>query len=549
MKIARSRLAFFLFASLAAALPALRADWPQYLGPDRTGSIAEGFNAAKWPAGGLPAVRWQTRAGNGIASPIVVGDRLYTVGALKPDADPSDGVSLDEMWTEPEMDQPLPASSPFFAAAQALIAAAKLNSPEKFRYLPVVTHAFCFEAATGNLLWATPISDVEGIYKGEGMNLPRAAPLFADGRLFTMTHAGALACLDAATGKILWRNHISRLGSERTYIFGKAGIGGAPFTDGRRVFFTFPLDNNHSSVTALEPATGAVLWQTKLNTGFRVDLLSAAHAVIEGQPTIVVPGGYRTYGVDPANGQLRWTFDAHAQWPEISFDKSKHSATNTVYWADQHPGRHPVIYGDYIVNRVFIWGSHRDQRTYCIKIERGQPRLVWDKKDLSAWRGLYIRQGRLLLAMDYNHYSSAAPVPEKHLTREPPVYDTARYQCIDIPTGRRLWATDAFTLASDGRQLTYGHFEPEHIAAGNQVIVMHMSKLGFGTFDESGIRVQTVATEKSFWGFSPLVLDRGLLYFQRMAAVNSEKNSYGDQHFNLFCLDLTLSGPAPAIAP
>jgi outer membrane protein assembly factor BamB len=527
-----------LALALGFAVSALRADWPQYLGPSRTGAIAEGFNASKWPANGLPAIRWQTRAGHGIASPIIVGGRVYTLGSLKSDALASDGIALSEMWTAEDLSRPLSATAPTHTQLARLLEGNPDFTTGRIRYYPVVTYAFAFDAATGRQLWATPISDLEAIYVGEGMNLPRATPLHHAGRLYFQTHAGAIACLDATDGSVLWRTHIRQLGSTRTPHFGKCGVGGAPFTDGDSVFLTFPLENNVSAVTAFDPATGAVRWQRRLFTGFRVDLLSAAHAVIENRPTIVVPGGTATYGLDPSDGSLRWTFDAHAQWPEISFDKTKHRPGNTVYWADQHPGRHPVIYGNYIVNRVFIWGGHRDQRTYCIAIENNRPRLIWDKTDLSAWRGLYIRQDHLLLAMDYNHFTSRAPIPEQRLSREPPLYDTPRYQCIDIPTGRRLWATDAFTAESDGRQLTYQHFEPEHIALGNQLIVMHMTRLGHATFDSSGIRVGTVATGKTFWGFSPLAYSNGMLLFQRFAAQTKDRDSFGDQEYNLFCLDL-----------
>lgn len=58
---------------------ALAADWPHWRGPDRSGVTSEvsGWEQGAWPLG-EPA--WQVRVGLGGSSPIVVGDRLFTMG-------------------------------------------------------------------------------------------------------------------------------------------------------------------------------------------------------------------------------------------------------------------------------------------------------------------------------------------------------------------------------------------------------------------------------------------------------------------------------------
>ena len=60
--------------ALAAGL-ALAADWPQFLGPTRDGVSPEAGLAASWPKGGPPR-RWEHAVGEGFSGPVVAGDRL-----------------------------------------------------------------------------------------------------------------------------------------------------------------------------------------------------------------------------------------------------------------------------------------------------------------------------------------------------------------------------------------------------------------------------------------------------------------------------------------
>jgi outer membrane protein assembly factor BamB len=72
------RLAWLL--ALVCVSPALAADWPQFRGPDRTGISAEKGLLQSWPKEG-PKLLWTYRdAGLGFSCPIVVGDRIYTMG-------------------------------------------------------------------------------------------------------------------------------------------------------------------------------------------------------------------------------------------------------------------------------------------------------------------------------------------------------------------------------------------------------------------------------------------------------------------------------------
>src|SRR4051812_35709822 len=133
------------------------ADWPHWRGPTRDGHTPEpsGFADGKWLAG-QPA--WTAGVGAGASSPLVVGDRVFTLGH----ADGRDTVRCLDLRTGKEA------------------WAAQSKGPEYGRF---------------------HVGD-EGLYSG-----PSSTPEFDPdtGRLYTLGPDGELHCWDtAAGGKPVW---------------------------------------------------------------------------------------------------------------------------------------------------------------------------------------------------------------------------------------------------------------------------------------------------------------------------------------------------------
>src|SRR6266852_4831741 len=125
-------------------------DWPQWRGPNRDAKVT-GFNAPKtWPK--ELTQKWKVTVGEGVATPALVGDKLYVF--------------------------------------------ARQDGNEVTRSL---------DAASGKELWQDKYESLGATGPASGFSGPRSSPTVANGKVVTIGVRGMISCLDAASGKKLWR--------------------------------------------------------------------------------------------------------------------------------------------------------------------------------------------------------------------------------------------------------------------------------------------------------------------------------------------------------
>jgi outer membrane protein assembly factor BamB len=342
-------------------------DWPEWRGKGRLGVWTETEILESFPATGLKQ-SWRVPLKGGYAGPAVAAGRVFVTD-----------------WE---------------------VTGGRNRGTER---------ALCFDERTGRAIWTRQWeADYTGLNYPYG---PRATPTVDGDRVYTLGAMGALHCLRTDTGEVLWKeDYVKEYGTEVP----AWGMSAAPLVDGERVFAVvggadnakvvafdkltgkelwraLPADSepgysqpfltraggvpqlivwHAGALTALEPATGKVLWEHP----FRVNMgLAVATPVRSGDRLLVSSfyNGSRLFRLDPARpaAELLWRGMSDS---EIQTD-GLHALVNT-----------PVIDGDYIYG-VCSYGQFR-----CLDARTGK--RVWETLELTnenaRWAtAMIVRQG------------------------------------------------------------------------------------------------------------------------------------------------------------
>ncbi len=192
--------AFALVSPVAASAE----DWPQWRGPSRDGVVPAANAPAAWPE----ALRlvWRVEVGEGYSSPVVAGGRVFVHGRR----DPEEVVVAVELATgKPLWEQRYPAQ---FGKNQYAVDMAKgphatpLVAGDRLFTVGVTGIVTAWDAATGRRLWRRDFSgeiDTSKLFCGTA-----ASPLALGGLVVVQVgsdiHGGQVLGLDPATGETRW---------------------------------------------------------------------------------------------------------------------------------------------------------------------------------------------------------------------------------------------------------------------------------------------------------------------------------------------------------
>ncbi len=230
----------FLTVSVAAA-----DDWPQWRGPQRDGVWRETGIVEKFASAELP-IKWRAPISPGYSGPTVAGGRVY----------------VTDRQTEPKQ----------------------------------VERVHCLDAATGKPLWT---HTYDCFYEKVGYQAgPRASVSIDDGRAYSLGTMGHLFCFDAATGTVLWQKDLL---AEYKIDMPIWGLAASPLVDGERLIVI--VGGEKACVVAFDKKTGKELWRA-----LDEPAQYAAPMLIEqaGKPVLVVWTGASVTGLNPADGTVLW---------------------------------------------------------------------------------------------------------------------------------------------------------------------------------------------------------------------------------------------------
>ena len=221
-------------------------DWPRWRGPRGDGTWHGPKISEKWPAGGLKTA-WQCDIGGGYGGISVEGGRLYVMDYHQP---------------------------------------------------PVgEERVLCLDSRTGEQIWQVkyPVS-----YKGlDYPNGPRVTPTIHDGRIYTIGAVGHACCVEAATGRVIWRKDPQ---SDYQVKLSEWGVAASPviFED---LVILHPGAVDKGCLIAFHKVSGQEVWRAGSDPGgyctpLVIDSPSGVQLVLWSPRHIV--------GLDPRTGREYW---------------------------------------------------------------------------------------------------------------------------------------------------------------------------------------------------------------------------------------------------
>jgi outer membrane protein assembly factor BamB len=329
-------------------------DWPQWRGINRDGK-ATGFIAPKtWPK--ELAQEWKVNVGFGDASPVLAGGKMFLLTRQ----------GTDEV-------------------------------------------VMSLDAATGKELWkntyAAPAVTGPSASQHPG---PRSTPAVSNGKVVTFGVSGILSCLDAATGKLLWRKE------NPTNAYPSFYTGTSPIiVDGMTIVHVGKKDDGQ--VISYDLTTGDEKWKW---AGEGPSYSSPSVMTVEGKRLLIVITEKNVMALGLSDGKLLWQIAAPVQQrfyncvspfidgqtivytgqgtgsKAIKVEKNGDQFTTKDLWTNTDVG---AKWNTPVLTDGFLYGFTDQKRIYCLNYATGQ--TAWIENTVNSDYGTMIDCGPVILGL------------------------------------------------------------------------------------------------------------------------------------------------------
>ena len=343
--------------------------WLGFRGPARDGHYREQRILTSWPAEGLTPM-WKLPVGGGYASFAVADGRAFTI--------------------EQRRDQ-------------EVVAAYDVDSGRE-----LWTHG-----------WPAEFREWMG---GDG---PRATPTWADGRIYALGALGELRCLDAVTGRPLWRVNILEDAGASNLQWGMAA---SPLVYDNFVV-VLPGGPAGRSVVAYDRTSGERRWSSLDD---KQAYSSPMLVTLNGRRQLLVVTGTRVVSLVPESGALLWDFpwrtnnDINASQPVVIGDRrvllsSSYGHGAAVIEVNEEDGRfsareiwaHTRLknrFSSSVLHEGFIYGLDENVLT-CLDAATGE--VKW-KASRYGHGQFVLAQGHLIVLSEEGEIALVRANPSRH---------------------------------------------------------------------------------------------------------------------------------------
>ena len=358
---------FFLFL---ATLASHSQDWPQWRGTNRDGKVT-GFTSPKtWPE--QLTQKWKVTVGLGDATPALVKDRIYVYSK----------VGENEVLS-------------------------------------------CIDVATGKQIWQSPgypapvVAGPASSHPG-----PRSSVAVAEGKTVAVGVAGDIACFDAGTGKLLWRNEDFK-GQVPQFFTGMSPL----ISSG--VCYAHLGGPKSGSFVAFDLASGSIKWKADVEAP---PYGSPVLMTIDGTKQVVFQGQTKLTSLNAADGKQVWELETPVGTGRVNNAASPVVEGNRIYYTGLNNGvnaaeikkagnsysvsklwtnpEFTTVYNTPVLKDGFLYGISAQSRLFCINASTGQ--TAWTDETALQNFGSIVDAGEVLIALTSNsHFVVMRPDGQK----------------------------------------------------------------------------------------------------------------------------------------
>lgn len=130
---------------------------------------------------------------------------------------------------------------------------------------------------------------------------PRTTPALDDGRLYTISCAAVLHCIDAKTGKKIWRHDLWKEFKDATFL--NHGYSASPYVHGDSLVVI--VGGPGHGVVSFDKKTGSINWQKH---DFGASYATPKLINLDGQEQLLCFMQKELIAINPDNGELYWEF-------------------------------------------------------------------------------------------------------------------------------------------------------------------------------------------------------------------------------------------------
>lgn len=328
-------------------------DWPQFRGIGRDGKVTGFRTPDTWPTE-LKQV-WKVNTGTGDATPVLVGKRIY----------------LSVRQGDEEI-------------------------------------TLCLDTETGREIWrnaytAPAVTGPASSHPGQ-----RSTPAVSDGKIVTFGVSGILSCLDASTGKLLWRRE--NPGNAVPQFF----TGMSPLlTDGVCIAHLGTKDKGE--VVALDLVTGKEKWKWE---GDGPAYASPSVMITDKQKNIIVQTEKNLLALSLTDGKLLWQVSTPVQQRFYNCT-SPYINGQIIYYTGQGTGTKAIrvsMEGDkYVIKELwsnpeigakwntpilkdgYLYGFTDQRRIYCIDASTGN--TAWYDNTVNSDFATIVDCGQVIMGL------------------------------------------------------------------------------------------------------------------------------------------------------